>query len=59
VVDGEDKRRARLNCISHLLSTVPYEDLTPPPMELPPRPDSTGRRVRPPMEHQSFVPQRY
>jgi polyphosphate kinase 2 len=59
VVDGEDKRRARLNCISHLLTMVPYEDLTPPEMELPPRPDSTGRRIRPPMEHQSFVPVRY
>ncbi|MFN7149935.1 MAG: polyphosphate kinase 2 [Microthrixaceae bacterium] len=59
VVDGEDKRRARLNCISHLLSMIPYEDLTPPEMELPPRPESTGRRVRPPMEEQSFVAQRY
>ena len=47
VVNADDKRRARLNCISHLLSMVPYEDLTPPPLKLPPRqPDGAtcGRR---------------
>jgi len=59
VVDGEDKRSARLNCISHLLSMVPYEDLTPAPFDLGPRPEPTERRVRPPMETQSFVPQVY
>src|SRR5919109_1039935 len=37
VVQADDKRRARLNCIAHLLSQVQYEDLTPPPVELPPR----------------------
>ena len=31
VVNADDKRRARLNCIAHLLSLIPYEDLTPPP----------------------------
>ena len=35
VVEADDKRRARLNCISHLLSLVPYEDLTPEPVVLP------------------------
>jgi polyphosphate kinase len=59
VVDGEDKRRARLNCIAHLLSTIPYEDLQPEPVQLPPRPEATGRRMRPPMESQSFVPEVY
>jgi polyphosphate kinase 2 len=59
VVDGEDKRTARLNCISHLLSMIPYEDVTAAPAELPPRPEPTGRHMRPPMEHQSFVPTRY
>ena len=29
VVEADDKRRARVNCISHLLSQVPYQDLTP------------------------------
>jgi len=59
VVDADDKRHARLNCISHLLSLVPYEDLTPPPLELPPRPPQKGDHVRPPKESQRFVPERY
>jgi len=59
VVNGEDKRRARLNCISHLLSMVPYEEVAPPPLTLDPRPAPTGRRVRPPIEEQSFVPELY
>ncbi|MBK9304922.1 MAG: polyphosphate kinase 2 [bacterium] len=58
VVDGDDKRRARLNCISHLLGLVPYEDLTPEPVTLPPR--QTGAEyVRPPMSDQTFVPELY
>ena len=36
VVRADDKKRARLNCISHLLSLIPYEDLTPKPLKLPP-----------------------
>jgi polyphosphate kinase len=58
VVDADVKRHARLNCISHLLSMVPYEDLTPEPIELPPRKDH-GRYVRPPITDQRFVPARY
>ena len=58
VVDADSKRRARLNCISHLLSLIPYEDLTPSPIELPPRRDSKAY-VRPPMSEQTFVPERY
>jgi polyphosphate kinase len=58
VVDGDVKRHARLNCISHLLTMIPYEDLTPAPIELPPRRDH-GRYVRPPITDQTFVPQRY
>lgn len=58
VVNADDKKRARLNCIAHLLSLVPYQDLTPEPLELPPRqPD--GGYVRPPLEDQTFVPQVY
>jgi polyphosphate kinase len=59
VVDGEIKRHARLNCIAHLLDAIPYEDLTPPPVELPPRPPGDGAYERPPMHDQTFVPQRY
>ena len=55
VVPADDKRRARLNCISHLLSQIDYEDVTPPPLELPPRQPDTSY-VRPPMADQTFVP---
>jgi polyphosphate kinase 2 len=58
VVDADDKKRARLNCISHLLSLIPYEDLTPEPIELPPRQD-IGGYVRPPISDQTFVPNLY
>jgi polyphosphate kinase 2 len=58
VVVADDKRRARLNCISHLLEQIPYGDLTPEPIKLPPRRDDTGY-VRPPMTDQTFVPDRY
>ncbi|AJC52986.1 polyphosphate kinase 2 [Streptomyces sp. 769] len=55
VVESDDKRRARLNMIAHLLSTVPYHDVAPPVLELPPRPPSTGYR-RPPRALQNHVP---
>jgi polyphosphate kinase 2 len=58
VVDADDKRRARLNCITHLLSVIPYEDVTRPALELPPREDS-GAYVRPPLTDQTFVPDQY
>ena len=57
-VDADDKKRARLNCINHLLSMIPYEDLTPAPIELPPRKKEEGY-VRPPMSDQTFVPETY
>ncbi|MCW8810222.1 MAG: polyphosphate kinase 2 [Ignavibacteriaceae bacterium] len=55
VVNADDKRRARLNCINHLLSLIPYEDIPPEPIELPPRQKEVGY-VRPPIEDQNFVP---
>src|SRR5512144_80602 len=58
VVSGDDKKRARLNVISHLLSLIPYEDLTPEPIVLPPREPDRGY-VRPPMDEQTFIPERY
>jgi polyphosphate kinase 2 len=57
VVPSDDKRAARLNCISHLLSSFEYEDLTPPPVELPTMQELSY--VRPPMHEQTFVPQIY
>jgi polyphosphate kinase 2 len=58
VVNADDKRKARLNCIHHLLSMIPYQDLTPEPIELPPRKDSKGY-VRPPLEEMTFIPEVY
>jgi len=58
VVEADDKRRARLNCIHHLLSMIPYEDLTPRPITLPPRQDDKGY-IRPPITDQTFVPEVY
>jgi polyphosphate kinase len=58
VVNADDKRKARLNCIAHLLSQIPYEDLTPDRIELPPRQSDEGY-VRPPFEDQTFVPELY
>lgn len=56
VVEADQKKRARINCISHLLSLLPYEDLTPEPPELPPRQEG-GTYIRPPMGDQTFVPE--
>lgn len=58
VVEADDKRRARLNCISHLLTQIPYEDLTPEPIKLPPRQKDSGY-LRPPISDQTFVPSAY
>ena len=57
-VEADDKRRARLNCIRHILSKVPYEDMTPDPIELPPR-KAVGDYQRPPRNEQFFVPNVY
>jgi polyphosphate kinase 2 len=58
-VEADDKKRARLNCISHVLSKINYVDMTPDPLELPPRKSAPDNYVRPPINEQFFVPQRY
>jgi len=58
VVPSDDKKRARLNCISHILEQIPYKDILPEPIELPPREYQTGY-IRPPFDEQTFVPDRY
>ena len=55
VVEADDKRRARINMIHHLLSTIPYVATTRPPLELPHRPPSSGYE-RPPRELSTYVP---
>jgi polyphosphate kinase 2 len=58
VVNADDKKRARLNVIAHLLSLIKYEDLTPEPLTLPPRQPDSGY-IRPPLSDQTFVPEKY
>ena len=58
VVEADVKKRARLNCIKHLLSLIPYEDLTPEPIELPPRTEDNAY-VRPPKDDQTLIPDYY
>lgn len=58
VVHADDKRRARLNTITHLISLIPYEDLTPKPFKLPPLKHDVAY-VRPPVSDQTFVPEVY
>ncbi len=58
VVQADVKKRARLNCIRHLLEQIPYEDLTPKPVKLPKR-KSGGAYIRPPFSDQTIVPDVY
>ncbi len=58
VVNADDKRRARLNMIHHLLSQIPYEDVTHKDLKLGERPTDKGY-VRPPIDSQTFVPETY
>jgi polyphosphate kinase 2 len=58
VVRADDKKRARLNCIDHLLSLIPYKDLTPKALKLPPLKHDVAY-VRPPVTEQTFVPEKY
>jgi len=56
VVRGDEKRRARLNVIAHLLSLIPYQEVPQPDLRLPERQDSY-KYVRPPIADQNFVPE--
>lgn len=58
VIDTDDKRRARLMTIRHILDTIPFKDLAPKPIDLPPRKRQKGY-VRPPMQEQTFVEDYY
>ena len=58
IVDGDDKRRARLNCIRHLLEQIDYQELPLPEIILPPRQEDTGY-IRPPYNQQNLVKEYY
>lgn len=55
VIDSDMKRNARINCITHLLNTIPYDDVEHKKLKLPKRQENTGY-VRPPMDSQTYVP---
>jgi len=59
VVEGDVKKRARLNCIHHLLTQITYEDVLPGPFTLPERKRSELGYVRPPIDSQTYVPEVY
>jgi polyphosphate kinase 2 len=60
VVNSDDKKRAHLNTIAHLLSLLPYKDVAPKKMKLPKRkPEMRDGYARPPLEIQNFVPEIY
>ena len=58
IVNADSKKKARLNCIAHLLRQIPYKDLRPVQIELPPRQPDNGY-VRPKKSSQHWVPERY
>ena len=58
VVDADVKKRARLNCLSHILGAIPYKDIMPEPVQLPER-RKQGDYKRPAINTQTFVPERY
>jgi polyphosphate kinase 2 (PPK2 family) len=58
VVNADNKKHARLNCIAHLLRQIPYQEVKPAEVEIPPRQPDTGYK-RPKKSSQRFVPQIY
>jgi polyphosphate kinase 2 len=58
-IESDDKLRARLNCIRHILSAIPYEDVIPKPIKLTPRPPADQHYVRPPRSAHIVVPDFY
>ncbi len=58
VVNADDKKKAKLNCVAHLLRQIPYHDMTPVEIEVPPRQEDTGYK-RPKKSNQRFVPEVY
>jgi len=57
-VHADDKKKARLNCIRHILDSIPYKDVTPPPLEHPPR-KIVDNYVRPHQSELNMVPEVY
>ena len=58
VVNADHKKKARLNCISHILNKIPYQEMDLKPITLPDLPMDKGY-VRPPLDYQTFIPEKY
>jgi polyphosphate kinase 2 len=58
-INSDDKRRARLNCIRHLLNSIQYQDIIPEPIELPDRPPEDVNYKRPPMDKHIYIEDHY
>jgi polyphosphate kinase 2 len=58
-IEADDKRAARLNCLSHILASIDYRDAVPDPIELPPRPPQDENYQRPPKEHHRVLDAHY
>jgi polyphosphate kinase 2 len=56
-VPADDKKKARLNCIHHILSQIPYKEIQPRVIKLPERPESDYKR--PPLTKENFIPEQY
>jgi polyphosphate kinase 2 len=59
VVRSEDKRRARLNCISHLLTMIPYKRISPERVKLPKRSDKGRYNDQAALRKMTLVPEQY
>lgn len=59
IVRSDDKRRARLNCISHLLSIIPYDELPRKRVKLPKRKEGSSYDDQSPLLCRKFVPEEY
>jgi polyphosphate kinase 2 (PPK2 family) len=59
IIRSDDKKRARLNCISHLLSRIPYEKVPRKKVKLPKREMKNAYDDRASLRGRKFVPERY
>ena len=59
IVRSDDKRRARLNCITHLLNLIPYKEVSMDKVKLPKRADSGDYDDEATMKNRNFVPEKY
>ena len=59
ILHSDDKKRARLNCITHLLSLIPYKEVKRPKIKLPERSEKGAYDDQTPLKGRTFVPEKY